>query len=403
MAEHASRNGGCLWLCEHDAADAVRGPADDVTGSARQRPSVAGSGSACGRETGRGIEKENNSNVGRSLGARKARAMYTPLLLVAGAFLLTANTLVRPALSLASGKQPPTSAEPFPPKCRNHFPLLPLAAGSSMGSPSTRAPSEPVLSGSRAKMLSRDPAMMLHLRGGEEPKTPSRGAKRAFTDTRSSDAPTAINNNHFKRPASGTAIARAKETAQRLYKQGTDMVPSLADVKTLPHRTYTSAHKGLKKVPVALREQKRKFDEMPRDVFVNTIVLPVLGVSSLMAVGGALFFMGHGAMLMLVLQGWALRARALGYEAWQVICVVLCLYRRVIFVVGVCFCYFFTHVSTCAGLRVFVCTRPNPCPHLHAHANVPQTTHISIRMDAHATLMRTHAYTHPHTLSLSRR
>jgi len=244
--------------------------------------------------------------------------MYTPLLLVAGAFLLTANTLVRPALSLASGRQPPTSAEPFPP-------LLPLAAGSSMRSPSTRAPSEPVLSGSHAKMLSRDPAMMLHLRGGEEPKTPSRGAKRAFTDTRSSDAPTAINNNHFKRPASGTAIARAKETAQRLYKQGTDMVPSLADVKTLPHRTYTSAHKGLKKVPVALREQKRKFDEMPRDIFINTIVLPVLGVSSLMAVGGALFFMGHGAMLMLVLQGWALHARALGYEAWQVICVVLCL------------------------------------------------------------------------------
>lgn len=276
----------------------------------------------CATGRGRGIEEEHRT--GRSLGGKKARAMYTPVLLVAGAFLLTANTLVRPALSLTSGVQSSTSAaDPFPPLLR---------------SPLTRAPRALESSDGRTKMLSRDPAMMLHLRGGEEPKTPSRGAKRAFTDTRSTETYTSSNNNHYpKRPASDTAITRAKESAQRLYQQGTDMMPSLAEVKTLPRRTYTSAHKRLKKVPVALREQKRKFDDMPRDVFVKTIVLPVLGVSSLVALGCALSFMGHGAMLVLMIQGWAVRARALGADVWKVC--FMCVYDSVLSVLGsMCMC-----------------------------------------------------------------
>jgi len=169
--------------------------------------------------------------------------------------------------------------------------------------------------------------MMLHLRGGEEPKT--QGRKRGYADTAGGTSPKRSaspikthnnNNNHRKRPAIGSTIERATETAKRLYAKGSDMVPTLSDIKALPHKTYSSASGHLRKVPQALREQKRKLDAMPRDEFLKQVVAPVLGMSSLMVAGIAAYLMGHGAVFVLMLQSSMARARVLCAEAWEVVC-----------------------------------------------------------------------------------
>lgn len=111
-----------------------------------------------------------------------------------------------------------------------------------------------------------------------------------------------------------------------LYQQGKELVPSLEEVRALPAKmaalpkmTYGSASKTLSMVPVLLRDQKEKFDAMPRSVLLKKYGLPAAGVSSLLACGWMLHVMGHGAFLILMLQGWLTRAKALGVEAWDLV------------------------------------------------------------------------------------
>jgi hypothetical protein len=272
----------------------------------------------------------------------------TPVVLLSAAFLCTASTLVRPvcSLSLSSGGT-------------EHIPPLPLR------------PNRERAGGTREL---RGPAVMLNLRGGEELKSQSR--KRGYADTgrgsspkRSASPTKTHNNNHHKRPAIGSTIKRAAEAAKRLYEQGSDMVPilsdiytytytrisrethsyayiqvpTLSDMKALPHKTYSSAKQKLLKLPVALRARKHALDAMPRHEFIQRVVAPILGVSAIIVAGCAAYVTGHGAVLLLLLQGWLARARSLCVEAWDLI-------GRSPSVVCVCLC-----VSVCVCVCVCVC------------------------------------------------
>ena len=177
--------------------------------------------------------------------------------------------------------------------------------------------------------------MTLHLRGGEVQGS----RKRSYTDTAAAASPTRArstspvrspspgsvrarsvspiainNNNNNKRHASSTTIARAKAAVQHALKTGSKMVPTLSDVRALPHKTYASTRKRLQKVPVLLREQKRKVEQMPRAVLLKTVVLPALGVSSLLAFGGVIYLMGQSAFVIMVVQVWGFGSR--GWSLW---------------------------------------------------------------------------------------
>ena len=206
----------------------------------------------------------------------------TPAALLSAAFLCTASTLVRPvcSLSLSSGGT-------------DHFPPLPLR------------PHRERAGGTREL---RGSAVMLNLRGGEELKTQSR--KRGYADAgrgsspkRSASPAKTHHNNHHKRPAIGSTIKRAAEAAKRLYEQGSDMVPTLSDLKALPQNAYSAGRQRLGKLPIALRAQKQALDAMPRDEFIKRVVAPILGVSAVMVVGCAAYVTGHGAVMLLLLQG----------------------------------------------------------------------------------------------------
>jgi len=330
MGSPAPRNGifCMLWMAQagqHAASSHAEGlgALEDAPVSADRRPAAAGAavraGGACvanglrfppsrAREAQK--RKANAPCRGRAM-ARTGRSLCSHLMVLAGVHVLAlaASTFVQPARALSTKLQSP-SAAPIP------FPPLPLCASNTRGAGCMADG----LFQATSEGTARDPAMMLHLRGGEEPRTPSGASrKRSFADSaKTAPAPAAGKNNNHKRPASGMTIARAKEAATRLYKEGSEMVPTLAQVRELPTKTYASAAKRLRKVPAVLREQKRKFDAIPREVLIKSVVLPAVGVSSVVAVACALHIMGHGATLVLMLQAWLERARALGAEAWEV-------------------------------------------------------------------------------------
>jgi hypothetical protein len=285
--------------------------------SAGRRPAVAALGVAMGGEgtSSCAVERARRlqgpaafAHCKRPAVAGKGHTLCSRLVALAGVHLVAVATLVQPALAL-SGSALSSSAGPVP-----YPPLLPLGAA-SMGAPECGAGQ---MLGTTGKELLRDPAMMLHLRGGEEPKTPGGASrKRSFAESaKTPAAPMAGKNNNHKRPASATTIARAKEAATRLYKQGSELVPSMDEVRKLP---ASAAHR-LRKVPAALREQKRKFDAIPREVKIKRMLLPAVGMSSVVGVACALHMMGHGATLVLMCQAQLERLRALGAEAWEVPC-----------------------------------------------------------------------------------
>ena len=139
--------------------------------SAGRRPAVAALGVAMGGEgtSSCAVERARRlqgpaafAHCKRPAVAGKGHTLCSRLVALAGVHLVAVATLVQPALAL-SGSALSSSAGPVP-----YPPLLPLGAA-SMGAPECGAGQ---MLGTTGKELLRDPAMMLHLRGGEEPKTP---------------------------------------------------------------------------------------------------------------------------------------------------------------------------------------------------------------------------------------